>query len=113
MFGTQAPPSSVSSTHPVCTLANAHLYPIECQLSSVSSFLIAAESQTIVFGFIEIVACILMIIVVFVEAVWPFIAPYCSRILPLGLVEYFETMNWTQFGAKKQDESEVVVGDLF
>lgn len=113
MFGTQTPPLTGSDPNAVCTLANAHLYPVECELSSVSSFLIAAESQTIVFGYLEIVSCILTIIVVYVEVIWPYIAPVMSKILPLGLTEYFETMNWIQFGSKKQDESEVVVEDLF
>lgn len=108
MFGTQTIADSS-----ICTLRTAAYYPVECELSSVSSFLVAAEAQSIVFGFGEIIVCILLILVVFIVALWPFISSYCMQVLPYGFSEFFETMNWTRFGTQRKDESEIVVGDLF
>ncbi|KNB44317.1 hypothetical protein JH06_1972 [Blastocystis sp. subtype 4] len=109
MFGTQ----TIGSDGTVCTLRTAAFHPIECELSSVASFLVAAEAQSVVFGYGEIIVCVLLILVVFVVALWPFISSYCIQILPYGISEFFETMNWTRFGSQKKDEGEIVVGDLF
>lgn len=108
MFGTQTIGGDA-----VCTLRTAAYHPIECELSSVSSFLVAAEAQSVVFGYAEVIVCVLLILVVFVVALWPFISSYCTQILPYGMSEFFETMNWTRFGSQKKDEGEIVVGDLF
>ena len=109
MFGTQ----TIGSDGTVCTLRTAAFHPIECELSSVASFLVAAEAQSVVFGYGEIIVCVLLILVVFVVALWPFTSSYCIQILPYGISEFFETMNWTRFGSQKKDEGEIVVGDLF
>ena len=96
----------------MCSLRNAEQYPVNCELSAVASFLVAAESQTMVFGVLEIIVDFFLILVVFVVALWPFISSFCRGIFPLSLIEFFETMNWTRFGAPKKEE-EVVIGDLF
>ena len=108
MFGTQTLPDGVT----MCTLRNAEQYPVNCELSAVASFFVAAESQTMVFGVLEIVVDFFLILVVFVVALWPFISSFCRGVFPLSLVEFFEKMNWTRFGSPKKEE-EVVIGDLF
>ena len=96
----------------ICTLRNAEKNPVNCELSAVASFLVAAESQTMAFGVLEVIVNFFLILVMFVVALWPFISSFCRRIFPLSLIDFFEKMNWTRFGTPKKEE-EVVVGDLF
>lgn len=107
-FGTQTLPDGVT----ICTLRNAEKNPVNCELSAVASFLVAAESQTMAFGVLEVIVNFFLILVMFVVALWPFISSFCRRIFPLSLIDFFEKMNWTRFGTPKKEE-EVVVGDLF
>ena len=102
MFGTQH--TTFESHFVDCTLTNAFKHAADCQLSAVSSFFITLDAQTIVFGWIEmLVPCVLMIVVV-VVMLWPYISQYLSPHIPYSVYNFFETMNWMQFG-KGVDQS--------
>ena len=102
MFGVQR--YSVDNVVYDCTLATAYLHKEECQLSSVASFFIAAESQCFVFGIIELVTCILLFGVMSIVVIWPFISQYVMNYIPISIFNFFETTNWSRM-YKKEDET--------
>lgn len=87
-----------------CNLSSAYRHEVECQLSSVSSFFIAAESQFFVFGITELIVCILLLLVMMVVIIWPFISQYMVNYLPLAAFNFFETTNWSRL-YKKENQS--------
>ena len=79
-----------------CTLLKGYQYQELCQLSSVSSFFIAAESQVFIFGLCEIIVCCLFLIVLVIVAIWPFISQLVMNRIPIAFVNFFETTNWNR-----------------
>lgn len=79
-----------------CNLARAYLHKEECQLSSVASFFVAAESQCFVFGIVELVVCILLMVVMLIVAVWPLISQHVMNYIPISIFNFFETTNWSK-----------------
>ncbi|KAK8830059.1 hypothetical protein WA556_000701 [Blastocystis sp. ATCC 50177/Nand II] len=102
MFGTQH--TTVGSQFADCTLTNAFDHAVDCQLSAVSSFFITLDSQTIVFGWIEMLIPCVLVVIVLVVVLWPFISQHLSSHIPYSVYNFFETMNWMQFG-KGVDQS--------
>lgn len=87
-----------------CTLATAYMHQEECQLSSVASFFVAAESQFFIFGVIELVVCLLLFIVMFIVAVWPLVSQHLMNSIPISIFNFFESSNWNRL-YKKEDKT--------
>ena len=96
MFGTQH--TTVDSQFADCTLTNAFDHAVDCQLSAVSSFFITLDSQTIVFGWIEMLIPCVLVVIVLVVVLWPFISQHLSSHIPYSVYNFFETLNWMQLG---------------
>ena len=79
-----------------CTLATAYLHKEECQLSSVSSFFIAAETQCFIIGILELAVCCLLLLVMVIVSIWPFISQYVMNYIPISIFNFFETTNWNR-----------------
>ena len=78
MFGTQ--PTTVGGHTVDCTLTIAFDHAVDCQLSAVSSFFVTLDAQTLVFGWLEV------------------LIPFIVLVIPYSVFNFFETMNWMQFG---------------
>ena len=85
-----------------CNLRKGYQYKELCQLSSVSSFFIAAESQVFIFGLCEIIVCCLFLLVLVIVAIWPLISQFVMNRLPSAFIDFFETTNWNHL-SKKDD----------
>ena len=85
-----------------CNLRKGYQYKELCQLSSVSSFFIAAESQVFIFGLCEIIVCCLFLLVLVIVAIWPLISQFVMNRLPIAFIDFFETTNWNHL-SKKDD----------
>ena len=85
-----------------CNLRKGYQYKELCQLSSVSSFFIAAESQVFIFGLCEIIVCCLFLLVLVIVAIWPSISQFVMNRLPIAFIDFFETTNWNHL-SKKDD----------
>ena len=83
-----------------CNLRKGYEYKELCQLSSVSSFFIAAESQVFIFGLCEIIICFLFLLVLVIVAIWPLISQFVMNRLPIAFIDFFETTNWNHLSKK-------------
>ena len=77
-----------------CTLTIAFDHAVDCQLSAVSSFFVTLDAQTLVFGWLEVLIPFIVMVVV----LWPFVSQYLVNVIPYSAFNFFETMNWMQFG---------------
>ena len=73
-------------------------HTVDCQLSAVSSFFVTLDAQTLVFGWLEVLIPFIVLVVVLVVVLWPFVSQYLVNVIPYSAFNFFETMNWMQFG---------------
>ena len=94
MFGTQQVQLEGTSTVAACNILLAAQYPVNCELTSVSSFFVAAEAETIVFGIIEIVCCILWFLFILFIMLWPLLSNCLENQLPYSIITLMNSINW-------------------
>ena len=94
MFGTQQVQLEGTATVAACNIMYAAQYPVNCELTSVSSFFVAAEAETIVFGVIEIVCCILWFLFIIFILFWPLLSNYLENQIPYSVVTLMHSINW-------------------
>ena len=83
-----------SSTVAACNIIYAAQYPVNCELTSISSFFVAAEAETVVFGVIEIVCCILWFLFVLFILCWPLLSNYIINQIPYSVTALMNSINW-------------------
>ena len=64
----------------------------------MSSFFVTLDAQTLVFGWLEVLIPFIVLVVVLVVVLWPFVSQYLVNVIPYSAFNFFETMNWMQFG---------------
>lgn len=94
MFGTQQVQLEGSSTVAACNIVYAAQDPVSCELTSISSFFVAAEAETIVFGVIEIVCCILWFLFIVLILLWPLLSNYLVNQIPYSVTALMNAISW-------------------
>lgn len=103
MFGMQNTVIGTSTTT-ACNILLSSQNPLNCELTSVSSFFVAAEAETIVFGIIEIVSCCLLLLFILLLVVWPLLSTSIAPRLPYAFSTFMNEVNWITLQDRADEE---------
>ena len=103
MFGIQSTVIGTSTTT-ACNILLSSQNPLNCELTSVSSFFVAAEAETIVFGIIEIICCCLLLLFILLLIVWPLLSTSIAPKLPYAFSAFMNEVNWITLQDRADEE---------
>ena len=103
MFGMQSTVVGASTTT-ACNILLSSQNPLNCELTSVSSFFVAAEAETIVFGIVEIVCCCLLLLFILLLGVWPLLSISIAPKLPYAFSAFMNEVNWITLQDRADEE---------